>query len=91
MRTSCQAFLQQQAAAGVANSVIFTAPGVRVEYVVIDWLHTMDLGLCQTVLGNALFELLEFLEGSTLVARAGNLWKLVESLGKQQKTNLLEI
>jgi hypothetical protein len=35
-------FLEQQAANGVPNSAICSAPGVKVEHVAIDWLHTWN-------------------------------------------------
>ena len=68
-------FLKQQAANGVPNSAIFAAPGVKVEHVAIDWLHTADIGITQSVFGNSLFECLQFLQGATLNSRAVALWQ----------------
>ena len=73
-RHTGEEFLLLQTASGVSNSVIFTSPGVKMRYVVIDWLHTVDLGVAQSICGNALFETLEFLEGSSLAAKALTLW-----------------
>lgn len=85
LRQTCDEFLQHQLATGVANSVIFTAPGVKISYVVIDWLHTMDLGLCQTILGNTMFECLAFLEGNTQAAKAATLWGKVKEYYKEAR------
>ena len=68
-------FLKQQAANGVPNSAIFSAPGVKVEHVAIDWLHTADIGITECVFGNAMFECLQLLQGTTLNSMAVALWQ----------------
>ena len=53
----------------VVLSVIFSAPGVKVRYVAIDWLHCVDLGVTQTILGNLSWESQKLLRGATQKAR----------------------
>ena len=76
-------FLALQRQHGIPNSIIFTAPGVKIDFVCIDWLHTADLGVTQSIAGNALWECLNYLEGSTLQARVTVLWKRLKTYYKQ--------
>ena len=39
------AFLAEQRAAGIFPSTIFSAPGFQVKHIMLDYLHTMDLGV----------------------------------------------
>jgi hypothetical protein len=84
-RLSSAAFLQQQAQNGIQQSIIFTAPGCTVDCVRIDWLHCMDLGVTQTVLGNALWEIQELLQGATIQARTSALWQRLKAYYKRAR------
>lgn len=76
-RLSDEQFLELQRRTGITPSVIFSAPGCKLSYVKIDWLHTMDLGVCQTILGNVLWECLPFLNGDNQKDRMKSLWLLI--------------
>ena len=82
-RLTDKQFEEQQAKAGVPTSIIFSAPGVKLRYVMIDWLHAMDLGVTQTVLGNCMWEVCEHLPGSTIVARVQALWFRLQAYYKR--------
>jgi hypothetical protein len=74
-RLTGEQFLAQQRQQGIPPSVIFSSPGCTVESVKIDWLHCMDLGVSQTIMGNVLWELQELQQGATAVERVAVLWK----------------
>ena len=84
-RLDSESFLRQQKEAGVQPSVIFTAPGCKVEFVKIDWLRTADLGMTQVILGNSLWEALAFLPGNTQAEKVSNLWFRIKAWYKKTK------
>ena len=53
---------------------LFSSPGVGTWSVPIDWMHTVDLGVAQDVIGGLMYCLLEVLPGSVL-SRGGALVK----------------
>lgn len=55
-------------------SIIFQCPGFVLKYILIDWLHAVDLGVSQTVIGNLFNEVCELLPGSTRKDRVNALW-----------------
>jgi len=55
-------------------SIIFQSPGFVIKYFLIDWLHAIDLGVSQTVIGNLFHEVCELLPGSTRKDRVNALW-----------------
>jgi hypothetical protein len=78
-------FFAQQRASGIEPSVIFTSPGVQLKHVKIDWLHMMDLGNSQTVLGNVLWESLVFFPGNTIKERVSALWDRMQEFYRRTK------
>ena len=57
-RLEGNAFLAEQRAAGITPSTIFSAPGFQVKHIMVDYLHTMDLGVAADCLGNLFLEIL---------------------------------
>ena len=57
-RLEGNAFLAEQRAAGITPSTIFSAPGFQVKHIMVDYLHTMDLGVATDCLGNLFLEIL---------------------------------
>ena len=56
--------MQQQFEDSKIVSQIFNLPGFIITYVVVDWMHTVDLGIAQYLLGNLLLELLKRMGGT---------------------------
>lgn len=69
-------------------SCLFSIPGMSLEYVCIDVLHALDLGITQDALGNAIWEFMNSgaIEGRTQQARLSSLWMLLKSHYKTLKT-----
>ena len=57
-RLEGNALLAEQRAAGITPSTIFSAPGFQVKHIMVDYLHTMDLGVATDCLGNLFLEIL---------------------------------
>ena len=69
--------LQQQ---NLSPSTLFGAPGLLMEHVVLDWLHIVDLGISQDLIGNLLHELvLNGLPGNNKQERLHVLWDKMKS------------
>jgi hypothetical protein len=68
------AFLAEQRAAGIIPSTIFSEPGFHVKHIMVDYLHTMDLGVAADCLGNLFLEILSLLPG-TRADKVSNLWR----------------
>eukprot|EP00969_Alexandrium_andersonii_P299932 13259179-Alexandrium_andersonii.AAC.1 len=64
-------FWAQYRAQGLRPSSIFSLPGMSLDFVCIDILHALDLGITQDAIGNALWEFLNCgcLDGSNLGLR----------------------
>lgn len=60
-------------------SALFEAPGMSIKSFLIDWLHAVDLGVSQSVLGNLFSEVIELLEGSTRKDRVQSLWRRIKA------------
>ena len=75
-RYSEQEFWSKQRANNVSPSCLFALPGMSLEFVCIDVLHAMDLGVSQDAIGNVLWEALTsgMLEGGTLEQCCASLW-----------------
>ena len=82
-RMTAEQFLEQQRRQGVAPSIIFSAPCVSVRYVKVDWLHCVDLGVSQTILGNALWETCSHLPGTSMSTKVAQLWLRMKAWYKQ--------
>jgi hypothetical protein len=67
--------------------VIFQSPGCNVDYVAIDWLHCVDLGVAQTVVGNCLWECLDFLPGGNISSRVRELWERLKTFYQRANTS----
>lgn len=77
-------FLEQLAAAGITQSPIFSAPSVSVDYVMIDWLHTVVLGVSTDYLGNLFDEVLDIIPGTRKQAVL-HLWSLIQRFYRQHR------
>jgi hypothetical protein len=58
MRITGQQFMMLQRAEGIQPSTLFACPGTTVDMVMVDWLHTMDLGVLADVIGNVFWDAL---------------------------------
>ena len=52
-------FLMHRLARGMYLSEVFSFPGFLLDYIHIDWMHCVCLGVAPVVLGNILFELFQ--------------------------------
>lgn len=68
--------LRQQ---GVRPCPLFSVPGFDETCVLVDWLHTMDIGVTADVLGIFFYELSKLLPGATKKLRAECLWTKVQA------------
>ena len=66
-------------------SVIFQCPGFIMKYILIDWLHAVDLGVGQTIIGNLFHEVCELLPGPTRKDRVDALWQKLRTWYKSNK------
>ena len=67
-------FVQWQRADRIRPCPLFSVPGFGPELVLIDWLHTADMGIAADVLGNILHESLAKFPGPNQDARLKALW-----------------
>ena len=77
----------------VAPSPMFSLPGFELEMICIDVLHALDLGFSQLVLGNIIWEYMNFFaDGSNQGARIGEAWKRLKSHYADMRTyNRLQV
>ena len=59
-RLSPAQFLANLATAGLACSALLSIPGFSLEFVLLDWLHVVDLGVAADLLGNLFYEVTHF-------------------------------
>ena len=71
-------YLVQQKLAGILPSPLFESPGLTVDMVMVDWLHTMDQGVIADVIGNVFWELLPLLFHGTRKLQVQTLWGIVK-------------
>ena len=45
------------------QSSIFLCPGLRIRHFMVDWLHAVDIGIAQSILGNLFWEVSQLLPG----------------------------
>ena len=69
--------MAEQRAAGIIPSTIFSAPGFQVKHIMVDYLHTMDLGVATDCLGNLFLDFLSLLPG-TRADKVPNLWRRMQ-------------
>ena len=65
-------------AAGVRPCPLFSIPLFHPGLVLVDWLHTMDLGVAADMLGNFFQEMLSFMPGNNKKERVKHLWHLMQ-------------
>ena len=63
---------------GLAPCPLFSIPGFTVDMILIDWLHTADIGIAGDVVGNIFNEVAKLLPGGTKLERAKVLWSKVK-------------
>ncbi len=68
-RQSERQFYRALQGQGLQLSPLFSAPAFKLSFVVIDWMHTVDLGVGQELVGNVLWELV--LEQAAPTQKAG--------------------
>jgi len=79
-RCDHNAFVARVTTAGHTMSCVFALPGVTSAILHIDWMHTVDLGVGQDVLGNTLVDLVADYDGSSRAERVDALWEDVQKL-----------
>ena len=79
-------YLAEQREAGTEPSHFFSIPNMQVQDIMIDWLHTMDLGISQDIIGNVFWNVLPQLPGANQEARIRNLWGRIRQFYKDNKT-----
>lgn len=55
-------------------STIFKSPNLQIKHFLIDWLHAVDLGVSQSVIGNVLWEILQLCPGNNRDDKLKYLW-----------------
>ena len=75
-RRSAAEFFGAMRQEGLTPSPLFSSPGLRLEDVTLDWLHVVDLGIAQDLIGNLFHEaVLGGLDGPNKEARLKVLWE----------------
>ena len=62
----------------LAPCPLFSIPGFTVDHILIDWLHTADIGIAGDVVGNIFNEVAKLLPGGTKLERVKVLWSKVK-------------
>ena len=83
-RLSSTDFLQELHSSGGTPSPLLSCPGFKLDFVGIDWLHTVDLGVAQDVLGNLFWEALSLEEG-TRRNQLQALWSKIQAFYREHK------
>ncbi len=90
MRLTMRAFFKELAEKHIDPSPLFSLPGFILDFIIIDVLHSVDLGCAADAAGSFFYELLHngggFLTGRTVLKRVQDLWAMVRRLYKQHKT-----
>ena len=84
-RLSGNQFLKVQRRQGIKPSPIFASPGCKVDYVMVDWLHAVDLGVGADMLGNVFNEVVDLLPGLTRKERVQNMWGRLRAWYKEAR------
>lgn len=84
-RLTAQQFHQNLAAQGISPSPLFKVPSFRLDHIVLDWLHIVDLGVSQDLVGNLFHELVlqDHLPGNNKKERLTSLWSRIKSFYKE--------
>ena len=79
LRVAAQEFFHLLRSMGLSPSPLFEAPAMKLLYVVLDWLHIVDLGILQDLLGSLFFEcIIHGLEGANKKERLKELWNKIK-------------
>ena len=78
MRISGHEFLAYQRAEDITPSCLFECPGLTVDNVMVDWLHTMDQGVLADVIGNVFWDALPKLAAGTRKEQVKVLWQMIQ-------------
>ena len=71
---------------GLSPSPLFSAPGFELFMIVLDWLHIVDLGVAQDLIGSLFHELMR-LPGKTKAQNLKLLWARIREFYKAAKTS----
>ena len=63
---------------GITPSTLFGCPGFNIDMVMVDWLHTMDLGVLAEVIGNVFWEVLPLLPRNNRGEQVKLLWSQIQ-------------
>jgi hypothetical protein len=64
-------------------SPIFKSPALSLKHFMVDWLHAVDLGVSQQVLGNLFHEVVEIIDGATRKDRVLSLFAQIKAWYKE--------
>ena len=79
LRRTSPAFFAQLRRDGKAPCPLFSVPGVTTESVVVDWMHCVDLGVGQDIVGGAIWTILGHYEGRTRAQKLTALFRRLQS------------
>ena len=86
-RMDTRQFLQFLHEQGIAPSPLFQSPGLLMEHVLLDWLHIVDLGVSQDIIGNFFHEVvLHGLPGNNKKERLQQLWLKIKAFYAENKS-----
>jgi hypothetical protein len=74
-RVAPEAFLAELRAQHIAPNPLLSSPCFSMSMIMVDVLHTLDLGVTQDVLGSLFVEVLPLLPGTTQPQRVQSLWR----------------
>jgi hypothetical protein len=77
-RISGHEFVALQIAEGITPSCLFECPGVSVDMVMVDWLHTMDQGVLADVIGNVFWDALPKIHQPPRKEQVKVLWQMIQ-------------
>ena len=78
-------FLAEMRAGGTMPTCLLACPGLAIEHFVIDWMHCVDLGVGQDMLGQLFWDILPLLGGANRDEQVGLLWSRVRAFYAQHK------
>lgn len=87
LRKTAVQLLEELRQKGIVLSPLFSAPGFEVFMIILDWLHIVDLGIAQDLIGNLFAELIRScLPGPTKAVRLKCLWTKLRAFYKESHT-----
>lgn len=84
-RTTANELIRKIAGGGCKPCPLFSIPEFHSGLVLPDWLHTCDIGVAAVACGNALWECMKVLEGSTHAKKVQTLWLRMQAWYKLNK------